>query len=76
MHQSYEEPPKTIRQLRYEIERRMTTLLKKYREDEQALMQELRDLQKKCPHDKFEYHGDPAGGSDSFHCCDDCDYRW
>lgn len=32
----------------------------------------LAEIQKHCAHDKFTYHGDPAGGSDSFYKCDDC----
>lgn len=76
MHQSYEEKPKTIRQSRLEIENRQVALVKQFRADERALRLELYALQKTCSHEKHQYHGDPAGGSDSFYCCDDCDYRW
>jgi hypothetical protein len=30
------------------------------------------ELQKECKHRQRTYYGDPAGGNDSFHECNDC----
>lgn len=32
----------------------------------------MAEMRTKCQHKKCTYHGDPAGGSDSYHECDDC----
>ena len=34
---------------------------------------EIRELQRECPHINAKYQGDPAGGSDSYWYCWDCE---
>lgn len=34
---------------------------------------EISKIQEKCQHFSKTYHGDPAGGSDSFYRCDHCE---
>lgn len=36
---------------------------------------EIRDTQKLCEHYITRYHGDPSGGSDSYHECGICKYQ-
>lgn len=77
MHQTFDEPkkhPLTIREQRIEIEKRLDKLEKDFKKKEKSLRDMLRQLGKGCPHpeSKVSYHGDPAGGNDSFHHCSDC----
>lgn len=43
-----------------------------YETKSKALMVELVELQKRCPHVRTEYHGDPSGNNDTSYECLDC----
>lgn len=49
---------------------------KAYQEKLEEIKKEQKKLRSNCDHPLFSYHGDPAGGSDSFHSCDICGWEW
>ena len=51
-------------------------LNEEYHQDSNTIKQKLKDLQLTCPHLEYSYHGDPAGGSDSFNECRQCGEQW
>jgi len=43
-----------------------------YKRRREELKKQEKEIQNTCPHSETTYHGDPAGGSDSYSTCDIC----
>jgi hypothetical protein len=44
----------------------------RYERKIQRINKKISELRSKCPHKRTTFHGDPAGGFDSFSECCDC----
>ncbi len=65
---------KTVQKRLWEIAvvtRRLKTV---YENEVRKLKHDAEDIQARCKHEQVKYMADPAGDSDSWWCCEVCDY--
>lgn len=67
---------KKLRGERTRIQNELIKAQNIYDEAKRKNQSALRDLYEKCPHHETSWHGDPAGGSDSYTSCDLCGKQW
>lgn len=70
------EQEKTLRSERTRIQNVLIHAQNVYDEAKQRHKREMNELYEECPHYETSWHGDPAGGSDSYTECSLCGKQW